>query len=74
MRSRDRKDTWGWCYHKASSVTANAYMQKARSPEYRYFEMRLQLEQAKGQRLLAVKRVHAGINWQLRRPSDGARA
>jgi hypothetical protein len=55
MRSSDGKDTWGWCYHKASSVTANAYMQKARSPEYRYFPMRLQLEKGKGQRLLACR-------------------
>jgi hypothetical protein len=54
MRSRDRRDTWGWCYHEASSVTANAYMQKARSSKYRYFKMRLQLDEGKGQRLLAV--------------------
>jgi hypothetical protein len=52
MRSTDGKDTWGRCYHKASSVTANAYMQKARSPEYRFFPMRLQPEKGKGQRLL----------------------
>lgn len=33
--------------------------------------MRLQLKEGKGQRLLAVSRVHAGINWSLRRLSDG---
>jgi len=41
-------------------------------PEYRSFAMRLALKRAKGQRLLAVESVHAGVNLEKQASSFGA--
>ena len=63
MRSRDGKRYLGLVLPESiKRQCQRIHAAKHGPPEYRCFLMRLSLEGAKSQRLLAIEHVHAGIN------------